>query len=85
MTRRHEFTFHCVDCAAEFFCVATGQRNADGRATNEGWLGSSKGWRCPVHAPKAAHAFTGRGKMCNYDWPDGDELSSYCNRPRSSH
>lgn len=34
---------------------------------------------------KATHAFVGGGAKCEYDWPDGDEPSDACGRPREEH
>lgn len=31
------------------------------------------------------HPFTGAGFLCTYDWPDGDEPSEPCGRPRGEH
>ncbi len=36
-------------------------------------------------ARKATHAFVGSGAKCEYDWPDGDEPSDACGRPREEH
>ncbi len=72
-------------------------RHWRGRSTHETYLlarrvleGFAVEWIDGRHgrdrvARKATHAFIGRGPKCEYDWPDGDEPSEACGRPREEH